>query len=432
MNLDYNLRGLFHLFFRQKVKFLITMLLILVPSILMVLRLEPYYEKTSSILLKFGQNARLEVNLQNNQRFRSTPQNERGEVLQSNVQILRSADLIKQALSDIQATDMYPELSLSDLNEDQKQQRAVELVQKNLTATAGVDNYLIKLDFRHNDPKIAVNVTSSIIEAFKKRYTEIYETPQTNFLEEQSQKAQQKLDKSREEFIEFKKQAGISEIDSEIEQLLRQKNDVNTLSYKSQTEAIAYESVIEAQEKVAELESEAAKLMLTYRLDSPVVQSMNERIALAKSELSKRKTGMSRIGNKLAGSVSQQNNEINQRIAWLEAQRGKFNELEQQVKLDEENIKYYRQRMEEARVNSMLNDQDITRISVIEEPQIPLKPSGPNKKLILIALIIFACGAAAIIAILYELLDDRFSFPNQIRTRFNLPVLATFSEAETK
>lgn len=430
MNLEYNLRGLLHLFFRQKTKFLITLALILIPAILLTLRIEPHYESKSSLLLKFGQNARLEVNLQGTQTYKPSNSNERKEIMQSNVRIIKSVDLIKAALEDKSLSDMYPQLAETALNKDQKLQKAAQTVQNNLTVVAGKDNYLIEVSFKHKNPQIATNVTKAIIKTFRERHTEIYETPQTNFLEEQSIKAQEKLKLSREAFVEFKKQAGISEIDREIEQLLRQKNELSTASYKSQTEAIAYQSMIQAQEKLAELEAEAAKLRTTYREDSPVVKSMNDSLAIARGELRNRKSDLSRIGSRLTGSINVQNNQINERIGWLEQQRGRYNELAQQVKLDEENSKYYRQRMEEARINNMLNAEDITSISVIDAPTTPLKPSGPDKRLFLIAAIIFASVIAAAIAILYELMDERVSFPNQIRSRLGLPVLATFTEKE--
>jgi len=70
MNLDYNLRGILHLFFRQKKKLVFTFFLLFIPGFFLIVNLQPYFQSNASILLKFGQNARLEVNLQNNQNFR--------------------------------------------------------------------------------------------------------------------------------------------------------------------------------------------------------------------------------------------------------------------------------------------------------------------------------------------------------------------------
>lgn len=423
MDLEYNIRGILHLFFRQKKKLLITFFIIFVPGFLMTVNLDPYYETKSSILLKFGQNARLEVNLQDGGGGTRGINLDRNEVLQSNVQILKSANLIKIALSNMELEDILPGLAEADpeITKENKLQKAAASVQRNLLVFAGTDNHLIEITYRHENPEVTVQVSRELIEAFKKRHTEIYETPQINFLQEQAGKAQNQLDTSRETFIAFKKEMGVSEIDQEIEQLLRQKNDLS---------AIAYRSVTEAQENLAALEARAAEMRATYKRNSPVMRSMQESMAVARAQLRSRQNDMVNLDEKSDGTFASQTSAIDERIAWLELQRGKFNELEQQVKLDEENTRYYRQRMEEARVNSMLNDQNITRISVIDEPIEPLRPAGPNKKIILIGIMIFAGALAAGIAIIYELLDDRFSFPNQIRSRLGIPVLATFSEAE--
>ena len=423
MNLEYNLRGILHLFFRQKKKALIVFFLIFIPGLLLTISLEPYHETRSSILLKFGQNARTQVNLPGNQG--GTPFSfDHDEVLQSNVRILKSIDLIKKALSNLNLEDIVPEIRDQDTTPDIKLRSVAGFVKQNLTVNAAIKSYLIEIKFRHEDAQVSADVSAAIIETFKQRHTEIYETPQVNFLQQQADKAQSQLDNSREAFNIFKADAGISEIDQEIAQLLKQKNDLSN---------IAYQSVTEAQENLAALEAKAAEMRATYRSNSPVMKSMRESIAVARGQLNARQRDMTSTDEEVNdGTFAAQISSIDERITWLEAQRGQFNELEQQVKLDEENLKYYRQRIEEARVNDMLNDQNITRISIIEEPTAPLRPSGPNKKLILLALMMFAGTAAAAIAILYELLDERFSFPNQIRARLNLPVITTFTEAEVK
>lgn len=423
MNLEYNIRGIMHLFFRQQVKLILAFLIVFIPGLFLTLGLEPFHETKSSILLKFGQNSRPEVTLAGNQGAIAVNSFDRDEILQSNVRILTSVDLIEKAISNLNINDIAAKPLDDDMSEEHKLRSVARFVQKNLKANAGVNNYLIEIIYRHKDAQISADVSKAIIEAFTQRHTELYETPQINFLQQQVEKSQGQLDENRSAFKAFKKEAGVSEIDKEIEQLLNQKNDLSN---------IAYQSITEAQENLAALEAKAAEMRATYRSNSPVMRSMRESIAVARAQLNARQRDMASTDATSEGTFAAQTANIDDRITWLEAQRGRFNELEQQIKLDEENIRYYRQRIEEARVNSLLNDQNITRISVIEEPTPPLRPSGPNKKLILVALMMFAGAFAAAIAIIYELLDDRFSFPNQIRSRLNVPVLATFSEAEVK
>ena len=134
--------------------------------------------------------------------------------------------------------------------------------------------------------------------------------------------------------------------------------------------------------------------------------------------------------NATEGLLASQKSEIDERIAWLEEQRGRYNELQQQLNLSEENYKYYRQRQEEARVNNLLNAQNITRIAVISQPSVPLEPAGPKKPLLMVAMIILGLCFTCAMALTMELMDDRLSFPAQIRARFGLPVLATFGKIE--
>ncbi len=420
MDFEYNIRGLLHLFFKQKNKFLLTFLIILTFGLVAVMNMEPYYETKSSLLLKFGENARLEVNLQGAQGYKPSPHGENAEILSSNVSILESADLIKKVVSKMEAVQLYPALGDQGYDDRTLLLKAVRQAQKKLTVVPGIKNNLIEISFRHSSPESSSAFINNLIKAYKERHTEIYNPPQITFLEEQTKKTKDQLSESQSTFNVFKKEMGVSEIDKEIEQLLKQKNELS---------AIAYQSVAKAQEILAEMETREATMKATYKPDSPLVKRLQEGIAVARYQLRQRKDDMAQtsLGN---NSLAKQTSSIDKRITWLEEQRGQYNELKQKVDLDEENFKYYRQRTEEARVNYLLNAQDITQISVIDAPGVPLQPTGPNKKIIAIAILMLGLFAATAVTIAFELMNDCFSFPNQIRARLGVPVLATFSKAE--
>lgn len=421
MDLEYNLRGFLHLFFKHKAALLLWALLVIVPGLFFVARLPVYYETKGSILLKFGENARPEINLQgHNQSVRYT-YNEREEILRSNVKILQSPDLIKSVIQQIGPMQMYPQLDDAPAASGKEALlKALKRAKENLKVSAGVDNNLIDIEFRHNKGEMAAEFVRLYIEAFKELHTEIYDTPQINFLEEQTLEALQKRNQAQEDFDIFKQERGVSEIDQEIEQLLKQKNELS---------AIAYQAVTKAQEMLAELKAKEAEMTATYRKDSPLIKSVRESISAAAAQLNQRKSELKKL-NATEGLLASQKSEIDERIAWLEEQRGRYNELQQQLNLSEENYKYYRQRQEEARVNNLLNAQNITRIAVISQPSVPLEPAGPKKPLLMVAMIILGLCFTCAMALTMELMDDRLSFPAQIRARFGLPVLATFGKIE--
>jgi uncharacterized protein involved in exopolysaccharide biosynthesis len=119
---------------------------------------------------------------------------------------------------------------------------------------------------------------------------------------------------------------------------------------------------------------------------------------------------------------------VDKRLSYLETRRGEFNDLQQQVKIDEENYLYYLKRGEEARINNLLNRHNITRISVVDQPVVPLEPVSPRKKIFLAVTFLAALIAGVGAALWRELLDDRLSNPDQVYEALGVPVLVTFKK----
>ncbi|MCA9017937.1 MAG: hypothetical protein KDA77_21615 [Planctomycetaceae bacterium] len=178
------------------------------------------------------------------------------------------------------------------------------------------------------------------------------------------------------------------------------------------------------------LKAKQAEMRATYKADSPVMKRLQDSIAVAEKQLSDRQSDLNNNSGAAVtdkdGSLAQKIAAIDKRIAWLEAQRGTFNELDQRVRMDEENFQYYRQRGEEARVNNLLNRENITRISIVDRPVVPAKPIGPRKKLILIAFLLAGMVMGLGLSLTLEILDDSVASPEQLTASLGLPVLASF------
>ena len=255
-------------------------------------------------------------------------------------------------------------------------------------------------------------------EQFIIRQSEVYRTPQTDFLQQQISEAKQQLQESQKKFQDFKKDVGISALDEEMEQLLQEKRDLSGLAYKA---------VTDAQANLAKLESEAAEASSTYTPSSPTLKRLRESVAVAREQVQERQSDLN-ISDE--SSLSQKIAKIDGRIAYLEAQRNNYDDYKQRVTMREENYKYYQQRGEEARVNDMLNQQNITRISIVDKPVVPVKPVPLKRMLLGLALLMTAGLISLGAAVVFELLDESITYPEQITASTGLPVLATFERAQ--
>lgn len=422
MHIEASLRGLLAAFFRQKTKFLIVFALVLSAGLIHIARIDPVFAARGSLLIKFGQGALPDVARDSSQSFKEVSHNDREEVIQANVKILQSSNLLTRMVHEFGPERLYPGLSRAvGGSETPEQIAARRLGSSDLFITPDPRSNMIEVSVTNADPVVARDFAKKLLEGFIERQLEVYSTPQSNFLQTQINEAKAKLAVSQNDFQGFKQTIGVSSLDDEMKQLLQEKSELSSIAYKA---------VTDAQAKLAELQAKLAEAVATYRDDSPMVERLNSNIAAAEFEVQKRRDELNSVhgdDNALLSRLSS----IDERISYLEGYRSKYEDLAQRVKLDEENYKYYQQRGEEARVNDVLNQHSITRVTVVDEPQLPTRPVPAHRKLLLLATLLTAVFLGLVFAIVFEVIDDRVVYPEQVLTGLGMALLASFGTDES-
>ncbi|MGZ9097470.1 MAG: GumC family protein [Micavibrio sp.] len=419
MDIENSLRGFLTAFFRQSGAFLSISVIVFLAGAGYLLMTKPVYEASGSVVVKFGQDARPEANIGEQADYAESDTNARQEIIRSYIKIISSPDMLRGLVKEFGALRLYPDLE-GKLEADAVEEVAVRnLLEGDLKVTYD-QTHVIDIAVRNQDPKIAMEIATRVMQAFVRRRTEIYNTPQTDFLRQQIEEARQKLQGAQHDLQAFKQKAGISAIDEELAQLLREKSELSTL---------AFSAVTVAQARLVELETQEAKMKSTYRMDSPMLNGFRKTVAVARADLKQRQDDLNASG-KSGSSLGTRMANVDKRLSYLEAQRGGYNDLQQQVKIDEENYLYYLKRGEEARINKMLNSQNITRIGVVDKPVVPVEPIKPKKKIFLAVTLLAAMIAGAGTALSRELLDDRLTSPDQVYSRLGVPVLLTFDAGD--
>ena len=417
MELDYSLRGLLAALFRQQRKMIVIGAAIMALGLFYLLSMPVVYESRGSMLVKFGQDARPSLSVAGGNRTTEVSSSDRAEIIQSNISIIYSSDLLRSAVVEFGVERLYPGITESTTNDTPEGAAIGRLQRGDLMAQSGGRNNIIEIGVRNKDPEVSAAFARMVMEHFTRRQAEIYNKPQTDFLQQQITDAAKKLEESQLALQAFKQETGISDLDEEMSLLMRQKTDLT---------GIAYQAVTQAQAELAKLEAEAAEMRATYRANSPAMRRMGSTVSAARQTLNQRQADVNTTGE--AGTaLSAQLRQIGERLAFLERNRAAYSDLEQRVTIDQENYKYYQQRGEEARANDVLNQQNITRISVIDTPSVPMQPASRNRKLLFVAIMMTAALAALAAAVLFELLDDRLRTPQQLGSRLRVPVMATFS-----
>jgi uncharacterized protein involved in exopolysaccharide biosynthesis len=421
MNIECNTRGVLTVLFRQLFGFIVVFALIIGLGGWFISTLQPSYKAGGSLLVKFGQDAVPDVRL-TNQNAGMMSADERKDFINSSVKIMYSANILEPIIKEIGAKKMYPELEEKQVDDQAALEAVMNVLRAKDLKIASESGSIIDVTLESHDPEIAAAFTQRLIDMFVVKHAELYDTKQTTFLQQQVEEARQKLEASRKEYAEYKSKAGISGVDEEMAQLRQEKSSMTS---------IAYQALTQAETALAELQTQETEISNTYREDSPLMARTRESLAIAERQLAERQadvkasTGRGGGNSALARKVAA----IDNRIAYLEAQRGKLNEIEQRLKMDEGNYEYYQQRSEEARANNLLSAQSITRIVVLDTPVVPVAPASPRTNLLIALLLLVGLLVASGLALFRELIDDRFTRPEQIAKNLGIPVLASFRKA---
>ncbi|HTK85377.1 MAG TPA: Wzz/FepE/Etk N-terminal domain-containing protein [Patescibacteria group bacterium] len=403
-------------FFRQGFTFVLVAILVGGLGVAYLIVTKPVYEVHSSMLVKFGKDARSDGDISDTTDYAQADYHARQEIIQSYIKIMLSRDLLRGLVNKFGASKLYPDLKLKPNDKTPISEVVVDKLLGGDLKVTNDESHVIEISVRNHDPRIAMEISTFVMDAFVRERTEIYNTPQTDFLQQQIDEARRKLDVSQKDLQAFKQQAGISAIDEELSQLLKEKGDLT---------ALAYTAITDAQKRLADLQEKQAEMQATYRDDSPMLQRLHETLAVAQDDLKKRKNDLNAPdgnGSSLAAKLAS----VDKRISYLELQRGKFNELQQQVTIDRDNYLIYLKRGEEARINNLLNKENITSIDVMDHPALPASPVKPKKLIVIALTFLAAMFAAAGTALSKELLDDRLTSPEKVYEALGVPVLASF------
>jgi uncharacterized protein involved in exopolysaccharide biosynthesis len=420
MMIELSPRGFLNCFFRQYPKIIAVFVFFLFCGIVVIATSDTLYESTGSLLVKFGPNATPDIS-QGKNNAEELSANDRLEILQSDMEILQSHDLLQEAVEETGVETLYPGLTRKVAGTDSPVEAAIKrLLKGDLDVKTGQQSNIIDVSVMNKDSTVAAHFLSYLFALFLTRQSDVFRNPHLAFLNTETQQASLTLEQAQRSLADFKAHNGVSSLDEELKQLLAEKEDADT---------IAFQTVDDAQAKLADMEARKAQMLTTYRAKSPQVTQLEESIAVAKQQIKEdqqdlkdRKTMPSH-----QGVLGMRVNAIDNRIHQLESLRSQYDDRVRQIEIDEDNYKNIRVHGEEAQLNDTLNHQSITSIAVIDTPRKTIKPARPRKLLILAISLLtgILCGFGT--GLYLETYDERFSTPQQVRFALKLPVMASFT-----
>ena len=427
-----------------------------------------YYESESDLYVTFGHDTSAPLNTSSGV---GTAQEsvDQQNVLNSLIQMLTSPSLVDEVITEIGLEKLYPKYVKSPpwfgtpLGAAER-----HMIKHDLTVEVAKNANTIQVIYDHPDPELAAKTANLLVSKFTARELAALRDPQSDFLQKQLAQYKTKLDQSEAALDEFRNQTGISSIDEERTLLLKQRSDIESSIAANQAQVTATENskqVLQSelsklpvtvafaneddvsQSQLVQLRVQRQVLLNNYRTDSQTVQDLEKQIqtltdleAGGQTRVPKEmpsvsyqdiETDLNRDEAQLHGAreaqstLQQERGEIAHRIAALDEQNTKEQDLERQYQIADLNYRTYYQYFEQARIDEDLNKHKITTISIVDSAAPADESTYPKDHLILPIGGGLAVAMAFLFAFFLEGLDERLNLPVQVEEALRLPVLTS-------
>ena len=273
---DNGTRDILNVLFKHQRKIVATFLLIVGGVALYTFTATPLYEATASLLIKVGREYvyRPEVGEEKPQLQLS-----RGDLVNSELEILTSRDLAATVIDRVGIDTIYPGLdkppplfSLATVRgliddaiawyegrprpsaEQSKMERATRIFIGSLKVEAIPKSNVVKVQFRHPDPALAAQTVNTLLDSYKAKRLEVFSGPKSSFLDEQMEYYRSQLREAEQKYENFRQKYGVYSLDQQRSLLLSQRNAIDTESKATQNR------VEEARKRLASLQDQQKRI----------------------------------------------------------------------------------------------------------------------------------------------------------------------------
>lgn len=480
---DGNVTGklLLYAIFKRKWQVL-AVLVVVVLSILVTGIMRPkMYQSNAKVFIRPG---RTEVQLSGGlPRELTLPISASAEMVNSEMEILRSKELMRQAIARMEEAG-HPIFGADTTMSMPEQVAALQGMVKVLPIP---DSNAITIDLFARNPAVAQATLGAITEAYLSRHAELRGTRgATEFFEKQKVMLLDRVQTAELELASFVDREGIVVPEDQIRWALKDalqgqdalgihlskisglKRRVQTLQHqiKGQPETVARETervhptALGMGAHLAKLEAKRASLRQGYQADDRFVTEVDGEIAMLRSRIAQeQRSGPGIIGSTrtaanplrfdierrllntqlnlhdLQARADQLRTQIDTRAVKGQAEaitlRQKSIELtglEDDVTSARAVYKLYEQKQEEARIAEALDSERFLNVSILDGPSTPLRPINAMTPFMLVAAMIAGTGLGIGSAVGVEFFGRSFKFEEQVEQYLDMPVFAVIPE----
>jgi uncharacterized protein involved in exopolysaccharide biosynthesis len=461
---DLTSREMLSILFRERLKLILVFLVLCGAVIAYSYTLTPYYEATTRLLVKSGRE--FQTRSDPNQPTVAVPSVTKQEIVNSEIQILTSRDLIASVVSKIGAERLYPGSGSMDA--------AIRDFTADFKAAPVEQADVIVVTYHNRNHDLAVEALGEVVAFYQQNHAEMFADPRYKFLEQQTRQYQDQLDTVVKKEADIRNAKSLFDVDSQRAKLLDDRAATNSILQQLKSQAIdahqridflnnrlkttpalipagqaSADAIEQAKSRLVDLQVKQQQLRERYVGDVKPLQDTDAEIAklkdlvtrsdpLNRKEWSQRNTAYDDMVVALNRAMAdaapldqqialrqKQAQQIDERLRDLEDGATAIADQERERRVLEELVHTYRTRYEEARMSEDLDRERVVSVSVIQKPDAPLRPAGPrHMPFALAGILIGLVGAAGVL--LYRLVfRETLIAVESVERIIGLPVVAS-------
>lgn len=423
------------------------------------------YLSHASLIVRFGSDIRPELQLDGRQLQLPSSRDERRELIESYLRILQSRDYSIRLVDEFGVATLYPKIAQSDLPPARQKEAAVDALRDAIAVRSGTQNNIMELSVFHPDRDLALRIVTRLIDMYIETQADLYENPQIEFTRSQMDAAYKTLESYQKDLNARRQATGIFAYDQQFPILLNEQDVIqsNIGTFQSRiAEAEGRQQRLEAMlgtvtqdvaaltdtARYAELQALGNELNRLRRLGAAApqgelenkqrqyqdklreIQSLNRGSSsdLHQSLLADylRSLADAEAARNASTYWEQRLQDVNGRIVAMQRDNQAIVDLARNVDLSETTYRALKRQFDDAEISQRLNDERITRVSVIDAPYVDARPARPRKLLTLFAALVGSAIIAAGVVIIKEALSNRIYLPSHIEQMLQMKVVGSF------
>jgi len=331
------------------------------------------------------------------------------------------------------------------------QQALLGFIGNNLVASPSRNSTIINISFTSPDRQLSQNVVNTFAQEFIHwRMEKKLEASQLarDFLMKQIDRAKINLENAEEELNRFAKQAGIVSLDSKLNSVYRQLEELNSALAVAETDLIGKKAVYrqavkdgpshlpqvlesklvaDLKNQYATLRSECDDLNVTFHDDYPAVKALKVRMTSIANRISSEEQKVFLAMENEYMAALKKSQAMKARVYEQKKLAMDLNERATQYKIMDREVEtnkgIYQSLLERTKEIESMAGVSSSNINILDHALLPVFPFKPNVKMnLLLAMITGLIGGIGC-AFLLEYFADTITDPDEIPDRFQIPIL---------